>query len=380
MSCAAHHIKDVAQLRAALEAERLRAERAEAKLEGFREAIALVVAARPLMAPPAEAPVAVAPIEPTPSAPRLASVTPSRSSVTASVTPASSEERTKVQNRERARVYRLRRRSVTASVTGVTASVMKEEEKKEVITPPPPPSRVTGVTASVTPARGSLTLVSTAARAARERPPPATPEMPAEVRALREGWNELCASKGFTPWPKRTSAQLLEDAQAALERRPLAEWLEVFARVPRSPVCRGELSSRRRVDLLWLLKGKCRDGYEPAEKLFSGSWQLDPEPRDAPAEGPAQPAPERPPAEDTPAARAWGEVLASLRADRRDYALQWLEKLRAREVRDGVLVLEAQDRFQRQWAAEHYGELLTRCVELQGLTGVCFSVAGEGEP
>ena len=377
MNCAAHHMKDVAQLRAELEAERLRAERAEAKLEGFREAIALVVAARPLLAPPAEAPVAVAPTEPTPSTPRLASVTPSRSSVTASVTPAAGEERKKAQSRVRSRVYRMRLASVTPSVTSVTASVMKEEEKKEVTTPPPPPSRVTE---SVTPSRGALALVSTAAREARERPTPTPQAMPPEVRELRKAWNELCASQGFDPWPRRTTARLVADAQAALTRRPLAEWREVFSRVPRSPLCRGELRFKQRTSVLWLLTGRLADGYEPAEKLLAGAWQLDPEPQDAPAEGPAQPAPERPPADDTPAGRAWGEVLASLRADRRDYALQWLEKLRAREVRDGVLVLEAQDRFQRQWAAEHYGELLTRCVELQGLTGVCFSVAGEGEP
>jgi len=377
MNCAAHPTKDLAQLRAELEAERLRAERAEAKLEGFREAIALVVAARPLLAPPAEAPVSVAPTEPTPSTPQLASVTPSRSSVTASVTAAAGEERKRAQSRVRSRVYRMRLASVTPSVTSVTASVMKEEEKKEVTTPPPPPSRVTE---SVTPSRGALALVSTAAREARERPTPTPQAMPPEVRELRKAWNELCASKGFDPWPRRTTARLVADAQAALTRRPLAEWREVFSRVPRSPLCRGELRFKQRTSVLWLLTGRLGDGYEPAEKLLAGAWQLDPEPRDAPAEGPAQPAPERPLAEDTPAGRAWGEVLASLRADRRDYALQWLEKLRAREVRDGVLVLEAQDRFQRQWAAEHYGELLTRCVELQGLTGVHFSVAGEVAP
>src|SRR6218665_2172922 len=345
MNCAAHPTKDLAQLRAELEAERLRAERAEAKLEGFREAIALVVAARPLLAPPAEAPVSVAPTEPTPSTPQLASVTPSRSSVTASVTAAAGEERKRAQSRVRSRVYRMRLASVTPSVTSVTASVMKEEEKKEVTTPPPPPSRVTE---SVTPSRGALALVSTAAREARERPTPTPQAMPPEVRELRKAWNELCASKGFDPWPRRTTARLVADAQAALTRRPLA--------------------------------GGRGEGGGGGERLPGGPWQWDPEPRDAPAEGPAQPAPERPLAEDTPAGRAWGEVLASLRADRRDYALQWLEKLRAREVRDGVLVLEAQDRFQRQWAAEHYGELLTRCVELQGLTGVHFSVAGEVAP
>jgi hypothetical protein len=351
--------QELAALRAELEQARLAQARAEARLEGFREAVALFTAARPVEAP----------------AHTLSRVT-GRDSVTPSVTAESQEERTRALARERKRVERARKRSVTAQRDSVTASVTQEEEKKNIHTLPPSPP--------VTPTRGKLAIVTVAARdAQRDRARPPAP-LPPEVQALRAAWNELAAPHGFRAW-ERTSAKLLQDALVALERRPLEEWRRVFALVPRSPLCRGELRRRQRVDLEWLLSGSTPDGYEPAEKLLGGRWSIDPEPG-----GQAPPAPVAAPEgaaalaelpEDTPAASAWRRMLEALRADGKDYALRWLVKLRAREVCEGELVLEAGDRFFADWVGDHYGELLGRMGAVEGLRGVRFtSPAGEGGP
>ncbi|MBM7117613.1 DnaA N-terminal domain-containing protein [Archangium primigenium] len=413
MSCVADSTMGdaLSRLRASLEAERLRAERAEGKVEGFREAFALL--AGRFAAPAAEPLPETAPSPAPTSAPvlRLAQAPSERDGardaqrdgvtlgVTGSVTGPTPEQRRKAQNRERARAYRLRQASVTASVTGptpeqhrkaqnrerarayrlrqasVTASVTQEEEEEVITTPPPSSSRVTASVTDEKPVRGTLALVATAARESREAKPP--PKLPPEVQALREAWDSLCGTKSFIPWPARTSARLLEDAQAALARRPLEEWRRVFALVPRSPVCRGELSSGRRASLLWLLAGKTRDNYEPAEKLLAGDWSVDPEDAGAP---PAVEAPPPAAGSDTPAGQAWSEVLAALRAEGKHYALQWLEQLRARSVDEGHLVLEARDSFARGWMAEHYGELLARCVGVLGLAGVRYVLPGEVGP
>ncbi|HZI06725.1 MAG TPA: DnaA N-terminal domain-containing protein [Archangium sp.] len=344
--------QELAALRAELEQERLARARAEARLEGFREAVALFVAARPAeaLAPPLSPPV-------------------TRDSVTPSVTAGSEEERSRALARERKRVERARKRSVTPSVT-------QEEEKKNIHTLPPSPS--------VTPSRGKLAIVTVAARDSQRDRPRALTAIPPEVQALRASWNELAAPHGFPAW-ERTSAKLLQDALAALERRPLEEWRRFFALVPRSPLCRGELRRRQRADLVWLLSGRTPDGYEPAEKLLSGGWSIDPEPGAQAAPGPDS-SPEGAPAletlpEDTPAASAWKRMLQALHADGKDYALTWLRGLCAREVCEGELVLEAPDRFFADWVGEHYGELLGRMGALEGLRGVRFTgPAGEGSP
>jgi hypothetical protein len=381
---------ELATLRAELAEALARAERAE--VTAHLQAQALVNLTARLAAP-----VAVpAPLS-APPASRSDSVTEERhasritrdaNSVThhaPSVTEAQKAEHRKAQAAARSRAYRLRKGSVTGQRDGVTPYVTQEEEKKEVDIPPPPSVTLAPVTpvTPVTPPPRSGRLTVTRAAAREVRAPTRTAFLPAEVQALREGWQTLVvgSGRGFAPWPERTSAVLLADAEAALKQRPLAEWLEVFARVPRSPVCRGELRSGRKADVLWILRGMCADGHEPADKLLNGGWTLDGATL-TPA-SPEEPKPE-PPAQDssgdTLAARIWGEVLAALREERREYALQWLAKLRAREVREGVLVLEAPDTWCRDWVCEHYGELLSRCVRALGLEGVHFVLAGEGGP
>jgi hypothetical protein len=276
----------------------------------------------------------------------------------------------------------MRHASVTAQRDGVTPNVMKEEEKKEVTTTPPP-SLVTQ--ASVTPvtpvpSAGRLRLHAQLAareKRGRERAEAERGSLPPGVCALRDGWNRLVAGsgRGFKPWPARTSAPLKQDALAALERRPLEEWLHVFALVPRSPVCRGDLGSRRRLDLLWLLTGTCKDGHEPAEKLLTGAWTVDAE-EPAPASN-GEPKPEAPAqGEGSPADEAWRQVLASLGQEGRKYAVSQLEPLRVRGLAAGVLVLVARDRFSRSWVEDHYGQLLREHAERCGLAEVRVDVEG----
>ncbi|WP_232536959.1 hypothetical protein [Cystobacter fuscus] len=209
-----------------------------------------------------------------------------------------------------------------------------------------------------------------------------TAHLPAEVQALREAWQTLVvgSGRGFAPWPERTSVALLANAEAALQERPLEEWREVFARVPRSPLCRGELRTRRTADLLWILRGTCPDGHTPADKLLHGGWTLDPK---TPTEAsPEEPKPE-PLAQalpgDSPAGTAWRQVLASLGGQGFKYAVSQLEPLRPREVANGVLVLSAGDRFRRSFVEEHFGPLVREHAGWCGLAGVRVDV-GEGEP
>ena len=370
--------QEVAHLRAQLEEERLARIRAEARAEGERAAyervLVLLCGGRMAVREElAERPASPAPPPPQEAAPparhAAASVTVTRDSVTASVTEEERERKKRAQSRERSRNFRLRRRSVTAQRDGVTASVTQEEEKNRSTTPSPP---------SVTlPHRGTLALVTAAARDAprgRPRPQAATEELTAAVQAMRSAWNELAAPHGFPPWG-RTSGRLLTDALAALERRPLEEWRRVFALVPRSPVCRGELRTQQRTSLLWLLTGRTRDGYEPAEKLLSGAWTLDPE-RTAEEPPAASEAGQGPP-EETPAGGAWAALLEALRTDRREYACVWLEKLRPVGVVSGELLLEAPDLFYRDWVDTHLGELLRKHAVALGHAGVRLVLPGE---
>jgi chromosomal replication initiator protein len=54
----------------------------------------------------------------------------------------------------------------------------------------------------------------------------------------------------------------------------------------------------------------------------------------------------------------WVRTLDALRQDGRDYALTWLERLTALDVREGALVLGVGDRFFRDWVDDHYRGLL----------------------
>ncbi|WNG57374.1 hypothetical protein F0U59_23360 [Archangium gephyra] len=360
MNCASMP-QEVLELRTQLEQERLARARAEAKLDGFREAATLFLAGRQVEAPPAPC------------------HAPSRPPQRDSVTPTTREERNRALARARKQDERVRKRSVTGQRDGVTPSVTRRKEEKnrsiETLLPPPP---------SGAEARGTLVLVTANARdSQRERPREhrTTATLPPEVQALRNAWNELAAPHGFAPWGERTSAKLLQDALTALERRPLEEWRKAFSLVPRSNVCRGELSSGQRATIVKLLVGTTRDGYTWAEKLLGGEWTIDPEPRvDQPRPAEATPTAEgTAPPGDTPAVSAWRQMLEALRADgSKSYALTWLLQLRARAVDEGTLVLEAADRFHVDWMRDHYGGLLGRMAEIQGLAGVRF-IGPDGE-
>lgn len=380
MTCASSIPEELAALRAELEMERLARARAEAKLEGFREAVALFAAARPEAASAQPCHACHAPM----------SRAVTRDSVTASVTPDDRAERNRALARERKQAERLRKRSVTARRDSVTASVTQEEERKErrsntLLPPSPPPPAAAGGAV-----RGTLALVTVDARDGqrdrrREHRTPDT--LPPEVQALRGAWNELVSPHGFLAWGERTSAKLLRDAQDALARRPLPEWRKVFSLVPRSPLCRGELRRSRRIDLLWLLSGRTHDGHEPADKLLTGTWSLDPE---SPSEPPPANEAHAPPVaaevaalpQDTPAARSWREQLEALLAEGgREYALSVLVRLRARDVAEGELVLDAPDLFFANWVEHHFLELLRRQAAIQGFSGVRVTApAEEGAP
>lgn len=379
---------ELTALRAELAAAHARAERAEATAHLQAEALARLTARLVVQVDASAMP----PPAPSPRSERVTEerhasrVTPPPSRVTRhapSVTEADKTAHQRALAAARSRACRLRKKSVTAERDGVTPNVMKEEEKKEVTTPPP--SFVTQ--ASVTPvtplpSAGRLRLqASVAARETREqqRADAERSPLPPGVVALREGWERLVvgSGRGFTPWPSRTSARLVQDAMAALERRPLDEWLRVFALVPRSPVCRGELGNRRRLDLLWLLKGESRDGYEPAEKLLTGAWTVDPEEPSPASDG--EPAPEPPaevPAEVRPADEAWRRVLASMRAAGLKYAVSQVGLLLVQGVASGVLELVAQDRFRQDFVEEHYGPLLREHAARCGLAGVQVAMEG----
>lgn len=245
------------------------------------------------------------------------------------------------------------------------------------VTPPlPPPS------ASKT--RGALVAVTQDARAVRDvreaareyRKPDA---LPADIRALREGWNAMALAHGFPAWGERTSRRMAEDALAALRRRPLEEWLRVFTLVPRSPACRGELSNRLRANVVWVLTWT-RAGLEVAEQLLSGAWSLDPERPEAPPH-------EEPGAavclEDVPmgteAARAWARVLAALRADGKHRACEGLECFRAVALDDAGLEVAAPDQFSLDWMQDTCRGLVNVYAHRTGLTGLRFVVQEQEE-
>ncbi|EPX62559.1 hypothetical protein D187_008747 [Cystobacter fuscus DSM 2262] len=374
---------ELAALRAELAAALARAERAEATARLQAQALVNLTAsfAAPAAVPPPPASRSDSVTEGR-HASRITRDAPGVTGVTdASVTEAQKDEHRKAQDAARSRAYRLRQRLMTAERDGVTRDVMQEEEKKKEITTPPPSSVTLAPVTPVTPPRsGRLTVTRVAAR--EYRAPMPTGHLPAEVQALREFWQTLVvgSGRGFAPWPERTSVVLLANAEAALQERPLEEWREVFARVPRSPLCRGELRNGRKADLLWILLGTCPDGHTPADKLLHGGWTLDPEASaGVSTEGPRQEPPAQAPPGDSPAATAWRQVLASLSEKGLKYAVSQLELLRPREVAAGVLVLSAGDRFRRSFVEEHFGFLLREHAERCGLAGVRVDV-GEGGP
>jgi len=95
-------------------------------------------------------------------------------------------------------------------------------------------------------------------------PPTDTPE----VIALRAAWNELTTS----PLP-RWEAGRVNEATAALSRRPLSQWREIFARISASAFCRGEAGGDRgwRADVDWALRAG-GSKPEPALKVLEGAY------------------------------------------------------------------------------------------------------------
>lgn len=357
---------EVEALRAELAQEREARVRAEAHsaglVEGYRRAMAQVLDAL-------AGRVALAPSPVT-----LDLRDGQRDSVTGSVTVTLEEggrgEEKKAQHqRELARVRqqnrRTRQRSVTASVTA----------SPEASLPPPPPP-------SAQERRGALVAVTVAARdgqrdTLREHRTPVT--LPPTVQALRESWNGLVAPHGFPAWGERTSRQLLADALAALKRRPLEEWKRVFALVPRSPVCRGELRSRQRASYVYVLTGRTREGYEVAEQLLSGAWSVDPEPPPPEEPGAVMCQEGAPPSsEAAEAVRAWVQVLAALRAQGKEYCAQQLQRARPVAMEEGHLVVALPDRFALSWVEDNFAELLRQQAARLGHAGVRLALEEGG--
>lgn len=99
---------------------------------------------------------------------------------------------------------------------------------------------------------------------------PAQEDLP-EVVALRDAWNAHTAP----PIPRWTpkSDLLRKMAAAALARRPLAQWVEVFKRIQASPKLRGEDPSLGgwKADVEWALRPEGKK-QEPAQTVLDGKW------------------------------------------------------------------------------------------------------------
>lgn len=157
------------------------------------------------------------------------------------------------------------------------------------------------------------------------------------VTELREAWNELTAP----PIPRWTRGRE-RAARRALERRPLAQWREVFARIQASAFCRGERPGSQWVaNIDWALRD---EGNKPetATLVLEGTY-------DDPATRRADPPAEREPCQ------ACGERESELRtwADVRlcyPCGAAWHQA-----VPEG-LPLEEMPEWTRRWAAERRQE------------------------
>ncbi len=276
------------------------------------------------------------------------------------------EERKRELDRVRQRNRRIRQHSVTVTHSeGVTSQV----------SPPPSPS--------VT--HGALTLVTRAARDGRRdslRTHHRPDTLPKPVQELREAWNELVVPHGFPEWGQVTSGQLLEDAERALERHPLEQWRHIFALVPRSPVCRGELGSRQRASIVSILTGRNREGHRFEDLLLTGYWSIDPEP---PGEKPepgavidlnhVEPGPEGQRAVST-----WELVLAQLRLEGKYGSLENLEYTGVAPValHEEKLLLWCKDEHAVDYLTSMFTEPLNERLKMLGVPGgVCFTTGGE---
>ncbi|WP_224240544.1 chromosomal replication initiator protein DnaA [Hyalangium gracile] len=75
----------------------------------------------------------------------------------------------------------------------------------------------------------------------------------------------------------------------------------------------------------------------------------------------------------------WARTLDTLRQEGKTYALTWLERMRALDVREGALVLGVPDRFFRDWVDDHYRALLEATLARvgEGLAKVAYEVVVE---
>ncbi len=87
--------------------------------------------------------------------------------------------------------------------------------------------------------------------------------------ALRASWNDL-----GEPFPKWKAGRK-DLANAALKRRCLEEWVQVFEKVKHSPFCRGENSHSWVADIDWVLRAEGKKP-ETALKLLEGSFDARP--------------------------------------------------------------------------------------------------------
>ncbi|WP_044189415.1 chromosomal replication initiator protein DnaA [Hyalangium minutum] len=75
----------------------------------------------------------------------------------------------------------------------------------------------------------------------------------------------------------------------------------------------------------------------------------------------------------------WTRTLDTIRQEGKTYALTWLERMHALDVREGALVLGVPDRFFRDWVDDHYRSLLEATLARvgNGLVKVAYEVVEE---
>jgi chromosomal replication initiator protein len=78
----------------------------------------------------------------------------------------------------------------------------------------------------------------------------------------------------------------------------------------------------------------------------------------------------------------WARMLEALRHENKSYAVNWLEKIHALEVREDALVLGVPDRFYRDWVDDHYRALLEATLARvgDGLAKVAYEVVTAPPP
>lgn len=89
------------------------------------------------------------------------------------------------------------------------------------------------------------------------------------ISALQAAWNDA-TTPPLSRWAS-TASDRRRRAASALQRRPLEQWREVFARIEASSFCRGENDRGWRADADWALRPPGAKP-EPAAKLLEGAF------------------------------------------------------------------------------------------------------------